>query len=246
MDLNYYVDKIRFQLTGGVLETELEDSSFVKIINLALQEMNRYYDSTQLVQVSAASCIDLAKVEEDNGIKISSISNVYRTNALAGAATGADGITTTTNFVDPIKMAQWNLANNAYNFGTNKWAYNYVVYNTTQQMFNTMSTDLDFKVDYLGKKLYVNLTSSASQLTIEYVPKLSDVSEVTGDYWIDILSSLALAYAKITLGRIRTRYTQSNALWTQDGEALLTEGNTELAALRERLRAQANFTYPVD
>ena len=32
---------------------------------------------------------------------------------------------------------------------------------------------------------------------------------------------------KIVLGRIRTRFTQSNPLWTQDGEKLLEEGNSE-------------------
>jgi len=42
---------------------------------------------------------------------------------------------------------------------------------------------------------------------------------------------MSLAYAKLTLGRIRTRFTQSNALWTQDGETLLAEGKEELKAL---------------
>ncbi len=63
---------------------------------------------------------------------------------------------------------------------------------------------------------------------------------------MDILLRLALAYTKITLGRIRTRYTQSNALWNQDGETMLTEGNTELTALRERLQVQTNLSYPLD
>jgi len=124
---------------------------------------------------------------------------------------------------------------------------NYAAYNTTEQISNTFSTDLDFKEDKLGNKLYINFSGGVpSKVTIEYVPKFSNVNEVKGDYWVDILLRLALAHTKITLGRIRTRYTQSNALWTQDGETLLTEGNTELQALRERLQTQANFVYPVD
>ena len=46
--------------------------------------------------------------------------------------------------------------------------------------------------------------------------------------------------------RIRTRFTQSNALWTQDGEKILEEGNTELKELREILRVNSNMVYILD
>ena len=51
---------------------------------------------------------------------------------------------------------------------------------------------------------------------------------------------------KVALGRIRTRFTQSNALWTQDGERMLEEGNTDLKELREVLRTNSNLIYPLD
>ena len=57
------------------------------------------------------------------------------------------------------------------------------------------------------------------------------VSEIVSDYWIDKLVLLATALTKVTLGRIRSRYTQSNALWSQDGEALLSEGNAAISLL---------------
>jgi hypothetical protein len=89
-------------------------------------------------------------------------------------------------------MAAWSLAN---------------------QISNTTSTDLAFKEDKVGKKLYINLPKgNPSSLTIEYIPKLRDVSEIVSDYWVDILLRLSLAHCKIALGRIRTRYTQNNAL----------------------------------
>ncbi|MBQ6627828.1 MAG: hypothetical protein IJH65_03255 [Methanobrevibacter sp.] len=116
-----------------------------------------------------------------------------------------------------------------------------------QQIGSTFSTDLDYHEDQSGGKLYINFTEAAPpKITIEYVPKLEDVNEIKGEYWTDILLRLSLAHTKITLGRIRTRYTLNDAIWAQDGETLLTEGKEELNALRERLEAQANFTYPVD
>jgi hypothetical protein len=57
---------------------------------------------------------------------------------------------------------------------------------------------------------------------------------------------MCVALTKITLGRIRTRFGQSNALWTQDGERLLEEGNTDLKELREILRTNANLAYSID
>ena len=46
--------------------------------------------------------------------------------------------------------------------------------------------------------------------------------------------------------RIRTRFNQSNALWTMDGDKLLEEGNAELTSLREDLVANANLMIPLD
>ena len=83
-------------------------------------------------------------------------------------------------------------------------------------------------------------------ITIEYVPRYDDVSEITSDFWIDMLTRLCIAKAKIAVGRIRTRYSQSNALWAQDGETMLSEGNAELSDLHEKLEASTQLVYPVD
>jgi hypothetical protein len=57
---------------------------------------------------------------------------------------------------------------------------------------------------------------------------------------------MSVALTKIVVGRIRTRFVQSGALWTQDGDKILEEGNTELKELREVLRANSNLVYPID
>jgi hypothetical protein len=114
-------------------------------------------------------------------------------------------------------------------------------------MKNTMSTDMAFKEDRHNKKLYINRANSApSMVTIEYIPKLTTVEDIKSDYWIDILIKYCVALTKVVLGRIRTRFSQTNALWTQDGEKILEEGNTELKELREILRVNSNMTYLID
>jgi len=57
---------------------------------------------------------------------------------------------------------------------------------------------------------------------------------------------LSLALTKVAIGRIRTRYSQSNALWTQDGDQILQEGTTELQSIREHLKTNTMLAYPID
>ena len=76
-----------------------------------------------------------------------------------------------------------------------------------------MSTDLLFRFDRHTNYLYINVTTDKPQyITIEYVPRYDYVDEIVSDYWIDKLVQLATALAKVTIGRVRSKYTQSNAL----------------------------------
>jgi len=238
MNIEYYVNRIKLELTGGVLHSEIDDDGYKNIINLALQDLNRYYDQSALVQSTAKSCIDLTELEEKNHIKIGSVAFVYRSQG-----TGMAGGAQTT---DPVSIGYWNMAFGSRGIST--WAQRYMAYNTSRQIMNTISTDLAFKEDKAGRKLYVNYSTgdNPGSIAIEYIPRLESVEDVVGDFWIEILSRLSLAYAKIALGRIRTRFTQSNAIWAQDGETLLNEGKEELTALRERLQSRSNYIYPVD
>ena len=115
------------------------------------------------------------------------------------------------------------------------------------QTKNTMSTDMAFREDKHNHKLYINSSMTSSGLiTIEFIPKLNSVEDIQSDYWQDVLVKLSTALVKTVLGRIRTRFSQSNALWTQDGEKLLEEGNTELKELRELLRSNSNLIFGID
>jgi hypothetical protein len=101
--------------------------------------------------------------------------------------------------------------------------------------------------DKAGEKLYINISQDTpKEVTIMYIPRFDDVSQITSDFWIDVLIRMAVATAKITVGRVRTKFKQSNALWTMDGDTLLQEGSTELAALREELKASTQVCYPYD
>ena len=83
-------------------------------------------------------------------------------------------------------------------------------------------------------------------VTIEYLPKLPSPEDIKSDYWIDVLIKLSIALTKQVLGRIRTRFSKSNALWAQDGDKLLEEGNAERKDLEEILRSNSNLIVGID
>jgi hypothetical protein len=239
MTLEEYTEYIKLQLTGWVLESELDDATIQKIILASFQEVQRYIDETKMITVPFAQCIDLTD------FKASAIVNVYRTEGYMGDA--SSGGFTDGSAVDPMQAQMWMaFSNGGTMYNLNSYIMNYLSYNTLLQMRNTTSTDMAFKEDKHAKKLYINTSSKPTQITIEYVPIFQTVDEITSDYWIDILKRLSLASTKIILGRIRTRFVQTNALWTDDGETILAEGNKELDELRETLRTNSVLFYPID
>lgn len=239
MDMKAMINELRLELTGDVVDLELSDTTLTKIINRSLREVQRYIDTTKMVTVPYSSCIDVSE------LRASSIIGVRRAEGYMG-----DPVSNSSSqgFVDPMQASQWQLLNGVGSLrSTTDYAYNYAAWNTLLQIRNTLSTDLAFQFDKLDNKLYVNISSNIPKsITIIYIPRFDDVAQITSDYWIDVLLRLAAAETKIAVGRVRSKFKQTNALWVLDGEALLQEGTAELAALREQLSASTQLVYGID
>lgn len=238
MQMDAYVDEIKLALTGGVLDLEVDDSTLQKIVNSALREVQRYICSTKMITVPYSKCIDLTKY------KVNAVTKVLRSTG-----TGISGDTSSSTVsTDPVQLGLYQFANglgSMYNF--QNYTYNFSSWSTLQQINNTLSTDLAYYFEDSEKKLYINTTLNiGDSVTIEYVPRYDSVEEVTSDFWIDVIMRLSKALSKIYVGRIRSRFTQSNALWAQDGETLLNEGNTELSELRTYLQTNTQLIYCYD
>ena len=88
-----YIEYIKLQLTGNVLELEIEDATIGKYVDNALAELRRYIDEPRLVTVPFAKCIDLT------GFDHSAIIKVYRTEGFTGDTTTDSMVSST---VDPM------------------------------------------------------------------------------------------------------------------------------------------------
>ena len=243
MKLQSAIDEIKLELTGRVLELELDDSTIIANIQKALRELNRYWDETTMITVPYASCIDLSgDFFEEN---VSSIVQIYRTEGIGDANSGQN---TVNSMSDPAFAQQWMLfSNGGTMYNLNDYILNYSAWITLSKIKNTISTDMSFKEDRHNNKLYINsYMASPGAITIEYIPKLKRIEDIKSDYWIDILLRLSVALCKIEVGRVRTRFTQNNGIWGQDGDKILEEGMTELKELRETLRVNSNLCLPMD
>lgn len=243
MTLQEYVEEIKLKLTGGVLELEIPDETIAKVVNNSLKEIQRYIDTVKIITVPFAKCIDL------KDFNCSSVTKIYRTKAFLASENDMKEIDS--GDLDPFQTQMWRVfSNNGNMYNLQEYILNYMSYNTINQLRSYSSTDLSFKeVNNRedGHKLYINVMyNSPTHVTIEYIPKLLDAEDVVSDYWVDILERLSLAQTKILLGRIRTRHTLSNAVYTQDGQIMLEEGNKELGELRDVLRNNSQLFYPID
>ena len=237
MKLIDVIEEVKLELTGGILELEIEDTTIEMVIKKVLRELQRYWDESSFVTIPFETCIDLVKYQLDS----CAIVKVYRMTGLGEGGSDLNAMT------DPLYAQQFMIFSNAGTmFNLQDYVMNYAAWTTMGQIRNTMSTELAFREDKHAHKLYINSMSSPGYITIEFIPKLHSVEDIQSDYWQDILIRMSTALAKVTLGRIRTRFTQSNALWAQDGERMLEEGNTELKELRELLRVNANLQFGLD
>ena len=238
MDMQGYINEVTLKLTGNVLSMELSDTTLTSLINSSLRELQRYIDTTKLVTIPFKNCIDLKPY------KVNSVARIYRSEGYMGDTTSSENGAV----VDPMYASQWQLLYGVGNINNlTNYAYNYASWNTLLQIRNTTSTDLAFRYDKTSEILYINTSGNIpTNVTVEYVPRLDSVEEVVSDFWIDMLIRLAVANTKVAVGRVRTKFKQSNALWTLDGDSLLEEGNTELTTLREELKAASQLVYPID
>lgn len=233
MTMQEYIDEIKLSVTGGVLELEVTDETLAAVVKSAMRELQRYVCSTKLITVPYQHSLDLSEY------KVNSVARVYR----AEGGTTQNAMTT-----DPVQVGLFQLTSSLGNmYNLRDYSYRYGAYSTLQQISNTLSTDLAFYYDDAVNKLYINTrVPEGSPITIEYIPRYTDVEEITSDFWIDVLMRLSKALTKITLGRIRGRYVQNNALWSSDAQSMLEDGRTELAELRTYLQANTQLIYGID
>jgi hypothetical protein len=228
MLMDEYVSKISFML-GFPANKNNEQVDITQAVDIAFNELREYMKTPCNKTVPFATRLDLKALgintvnvlyvqaaEPRIGLSLTAIdsSNVFQVAAAVNMSSGF-GNGNTLN-IDPI-MSQLAL----------------------QQTRNALSTDLQWSYDQPNQVVYVTHRAPIpATITIRYVPIFSDVSEIVEPTWINYILRMGLAYTKISLGRTRSKYVIEGSNVTLDGDNLLTEGNAELEAIRNELKAK--------
>lgn len=221
-----YIDYVRTEMAADYVTLECE-GSLDKILNQSLGELREYITYNKFVTVPYQNCIDLS------AYNIRSIIQVYRTEAqdsVVGTAGSTDALLLTMSMVTGGSMA----------YDTSSYT-NLLL---ARKLKNTIATDLDYRWDdpYLW---IVQNPMQSGNVTIEYTPVIKNVEEITDDYWIGKLKKLFLANTKIVTGRIRSKYKVTNALYINDGDAILAEGQQEKQAVMDFLQQNGDLFLPI-
>lgn len=242
-----YVKFVILQLGGTVVDIELE-SDIGSFVDLALLKVKPYIGTSRLVTVNATDHVNLSKYN------VYTVVNVYKANtgALTSVADSqaAQGTGTSSSTDDSFMFAP-NLFNyyDAFTGASSDMSSmdSLAITVLTKQLINTIrggTSDVDFWQD--GDELYLDVTGAMGTITIEYIPDYKDVSEVTEPFWINFILNMTMALTKIALGRARSKFNISGLPYELDGDALLSEGQTEMDSLNEQLRELDDIWYILD
>ena len=219
------VDQVSFML-GLPSNSNVENLDIKRAVMIAFRELKRYMKTPVDKTVPFSTRIDLKKL----GIKLVKVLYVY-------ASTPRIGLTM--NSIDSGNVFQVAASVNTYSAIGQTSAINIdpiVTEMGMAQVRNTVSNEFQWKHDPQNDVVYcTHRDPRPATVTVRYVPKYEDVSEIVSDTWIDYLVRMRTANMKVALGRSRSKYTIEGSNVSLDGDTLLSEANAELEAIRSEL-----------
>jgi len=225
-ELQDYVNFVKLQLGGSLLQLAIEKEIPFIIEKMALVELMNYMKMSFTMTLPFAPMYDLSDKKVEN------VKYVLRGQNANNMATGINGTM---------------ISRSNGNIGLNQVVSDFMVSSLlVSQIQNTISTDMDFQFDKPNQTLYLFAQPPLPfSITIGYTPVIEDVNEIYSPHWINYLRRLSVAYAKEQEGRIRSKYTLNSATYTLDGATLLSEGQSELAQIRTELNSNVNASHTI-
>lgn len=228
MKMKSILNEIKLKLGGsGIVYNDLElgKAQLTQIVEFSLRELTSYVDVPAEVTVLYKDIIDLSKY------KIDSVMWVCRAEPRPGSLVGG-------GIADPFYASALSTKPGVSLAGPNYSAVlrtqlNYLITSMAQ---NIIQTDLAYQVDYYKKTMKVTYSGMRpNEITIFYRPIIENVEDLPSHYWYNYLVRMAVAYAKIIIGEIRSKYTVNSAPITVNTQ-ILEDGKAELNAVRDELK----------
>lgn len=226
MTTQQYVDDILLQLGNPVLEIEIKDS-ISKIVDMAFREVKHYITDTKTITLTYSNKIHIDKEK----VNINSVVYIMRSSSPNRISDFQDimYLNSRRGMMQYVSLTDYNRAL------------------LTNQVKNTISTDLYFYWDKDNSDLYVNANyPKPDTISVVYIPEYTSVEDVKESFWENLIKRMALALTKEVLGRIRGKYTLSTATYQLDASQLLAESQQELQEIRTYLNDNSDMLLPID
>lgn len=225
MTIQEIVAQVSFQL-GFPTNKNVEELDLEGAVGIAFQELKRYMKTPTQKTVPFATRLDLPSL----GIYTVRVLGVYPAYPKLGLSL------TSIDSGNVFQVAAAVNVSNGFGQGSTLNIDPIMTELAMSQVRNCLATDFQWNYDLPNQCVYLTHRAPLpATVTVAYVPDYKDVSEITNNTWINYLIRLSLAYAKVALGRSRSKYTIEGSNVTLDGEILLNEGNAELEAIRGEL-----------
>ncbi len=230
MTMQEIVEQVSFML-GLPANENVENLQIEQAVNIAFRELKRYMNTPVDKTVPYSTRIDL------KAVGINTVKVLYVQAAIPKIGVGLSSI-------ESGNVFQVASAVNAYSSFRSAGVINIDPIMTQlaySQVQNCLTTDFQWKYDLPNQVVYcTHRTTKPAVVTIRYVPIYSDVSEITGQTWIDYLVRMSEANMKKAIGRSRAKYKIEGSNVSLDGEQLLAEANAELETIRNELGAKSS------
>lgn len=230
MTMAEIVEQVSFML-GLPANENVENMQIEQAVNIAFRELKRYMKTPVDKTVPYSQRIDLKAV----GINTVKVLYVYAAYPKVGVSLGS--VESGNVFQLAAGLAGYGSVASAASMNVDpimtELAYS--------QVRNTLSTDFQWKYDLPNQVIYCTHRSTVpAAVTIRYVPIYEDVSEITGQTWIDYLIRMSEANMKKALGRSRSKYKIEGSNVSLDGDQLIAEANAELDTIRSELKEKTS------
>lgn len=249
-----YIQYIKRQL--GIIEEDKDVFEFDNInlknyIDDAFSEVQPYINFRCRITLPWISKANGAiALEKDYNIRAVSVTAVKRGSEQGYLNTGTIPIGSWSTTVDGTypNVPTVALGGGFYCYG---WGYGlnndpWITEKLLLKGINETAGDGHFVFDYGKQLLFVNFNERIpTSITIDYIPELRTVEDITNSYWIQIMQRFALAKVKLALSQYRGVYKKvDGAPYELNWERLQNEGERELAELKETLESNGlNYRF---
>lgn len=225
------ISDIKMELGWPLVDIELSNSNMELVLSKTMRDLQPYILFTHYKTLDLKPIIELP---ED----VAYVLDIYR-----GAPKGSP--ITAPNMLNDNEILFGATAHNSMLWDTgalsggggNDGMTSYYLMKLYYNSIRGNTASIDFTQN--GNLLYVDKAMGGDKVTIEYVPVITDPTQLTDSYWYKKLYDLFLANCKIVIGRARSKYRIQAAKYELDGTGILQEGLEEKEKIITELETSA-------